>query len=334
MGSEGGGWGRLLAAMPRVGYELAEHAYGPLVAPRLVAAGRGCSADVLYERHALNNTAGVRAARRLGIPLLLEVNSPLAVEKAAHDGLVLAGWARAVERRVLRAADRVLVVTAVLADMLVSEGVGRERIVVVPNGVDLERYPREEPRDDGEVVVGFTGFFRAWHGLDALVDALADGAMPARTRLLLVGDGPARGDVEARATLRGVADRVTVTGAVPREAIPDHVRSMDICVQPAATSYASPLKLFEYMAAGRAIVAPDQPNLREVLTDGSDAVLFPPGDTGAMTAAIAALARDAPRRRQLGAAARQTLESVGYTWAANAQRVESIASQALSVGPS
>lgn len=331
MGSDGGGWGRLLAGMPRVGYELAEHAYGPLVAPRLVTAGRACAADFLYERHALNNTAGVRAARRLGIPLLLEVNSPLAAEKAAHDGLVLAGWARSTERQVLRAATRVLVVTTVLADMLVAEGVERDRIAVVPNGVDLDHYPSTAPRDDEEVVVGFTGFFRAWHGLDGLVDALADGAMPARTRLLLVGDGPARDDVVARAAQRGVSDRVTVTGAVSREAIPDHVRAMDICVQPAATSYASPLKLFEYMAAGRAIVAPDQPNLREVLTHDRDAVLFPPGDTAAMTAAIVALARDAERRRQLGASARHTLETAGYTWAANAERVESIAAEVLSV---
>jgi glycosyltransferase involved in cell wall biosynthesis len=128
-----------------------------------------------------------------------------------------------------------------------------------------------------------------------------------------------------------VADRVTVTGAVSREAIPDLVRGMDICVQPAATSYASPLKLFEYMAAGRAIVAPDQPNLREILTGGVDAELFVPGDASAMTATIVALARDTTRRRELGAAARRTLESMGYTWAANAERVESIAREALSV---
>jgi len=83
MGSEGGSAGRALSRAPRWVYELGEHAYGAMVAGRLTAAGRACLAEVVYERHALGNTAGLRAARRLGVPLLLEVNSPLARERAA-----------------------------------------------------------------------------------------------------------------------------------------------------------------------------------------------------------------------------------------------------------
>ncbi len=327
MGSEGGVLGRLAARAPRALYEVAEHGYGPAVAGRLAAAGRELGAEVLYERHALGNTAGIRAARRLGIPLLLEVNAPLALERGAHETLVFRGWAARSERAVLAAADRILCVTAVLADMLAAQGVARSKLVVIPNGVDLSLYPPRTEGADDEVVIGFTGFFRPWHRVEALVDALAEGVLPATARLLLVGDGPSRESIETRAAERGVADRVTVTGAVHRDAVPGHVRRMDVCVQPAATGYASPLKLFEYMGAGAAVVAPDQPNLREILTDDTDALLFPPGDTAALTAALARLAQDGALRRRLGAGARNTIVERGYTWDDNAARVAALAAE-------
>jgi len=329
MGSEGGRLGALASRLPRVVYEVAEHAYGPLVAPRLAAAGRAFDAQVLYERHALGNTAGVRAARALGVPLLLEVNSPLAHERAATRELVLQRWATRSERRVLGAADRVLAVTRVLAGMLAELGVERERIAVVPNGVALERYPLDAvPAHEG-VVIGFVGFFRPWHGIEALVDALADGGLPPPARLLLVGDGPSRASIEARARARGVAHRVRVTGAVGRDAVPGLVLSMDVCVQPAATPYASPLKLFEYMGAGKAIVAVDQPNLREVLAHGDNALLVPRDDPAALARALARLVEDAPLRETLGRRARETVEARELTWDGNARRVVEIAHACL-----
>lgn len=333
MGSEGGWWGRLLSMAPRGAYELAEHAYGPMVSRRLVQAGRRVGAEVLYERHALNNTAGVRASRRLGVPLLLEVNSPLAHERSEHESLALPRWAQATERAVLRQADRILAVTRVLGDMLVELGVDAERVHVAPNGVDLSHYPERPAREDEALVVGFVGFFRPWHHIESLVDLLAGPHMPDRARLLLVGDGPSRSAIEARAAARGVRDRVEVTGAVGREAIPGHVRSMDICVQPAATAWASPLKLFEYMGAGAAIVAPDQPNLREVLTDGHDALLFAPDEPGAMAQAVERLGGDAALRGRLGRSARETVVSRGYTWDAAARRVEQAAVAAGAAAP-
>jgi glycosyltransferase involved in cell wall biosynthesis len=111
------------------------------------------------ERHALS-TAGVRAARRLRVPLLLEVNSPLARERAEHETLVFRRWAARSERSVLQRADRVLCVTRALADIVMAAGVPRPRVCVVRNGVDLARYPAPQPRRAADVVIGFTGFFR------------------------------------------------------------------------------------------------------------------------------------------------------------------------------
>ena len=329
MGSEGGQGGRLLARAPRWVYEIGEHAYGPLVAARLAAAGGAAGAELLYERHALGNTAGVRAARRLGVPLLLEVNAPRARERAEHETLGFRRWAARSERAVLQRADRVLCVTRVLADIVMAAGVPRPRVCVVRNGVDLSRYPAPAPRAAADIVVGFTGFFRPWHRIEDLVDALASGRLPAQARLLLVGDGPSRAAIERRAADRGVAARVRITGAVEHEAVPALVSSMDICMQPAATPWASPLKLPEYMAAARAVVAPDQENLREVLTHGRDALLFDLRQPESMVEAVARLCADRALRERLGREARATIEREKLTWDGVAERVEAAASSCL-----
>src|SRR5204863_4456733 len=104
-------------------------------------------------------------------------------------------------------------------------------------------------------------------------------------------------------------------------AIPGIIRTFDIALQPSAVSYASPLKLFEYMACGRAIVAPDQPNIREILADGQNAILFDPTDKGALWQAIQRLAKCRSVRERLGRAALRDLESQDYTWHGNVLRV-------------
>lgn len=333
MGSEGGLAARLLARAPRALYELGEHAYGRLAAPRLAAAGRRMGAQLIYERYALGNTAGLRAARSLGIPLLLEVNSPLARERAEHETLVFRRWAAHSERRLLSQADRIVCVTRALADLIVEAGAPRPRVAVVRNGVDLSRYPEAAFRSGPEVVIGFVGFVRAWHRVEDLVEALAAPDMPGGARLLVVGDGPARADIEARARRLGVAERVKLTGAVAHEQVPALVAGMDVCVQPAATPWASPLKLPEYMAAARAIAAPDQENLREVLTHGRDALLFCPGSAGALRTTLIQLARDPALRERLGRAARATVEREQLTWDGAAERVEAIAATCLGKRP-
>jgi glycosyltransferase involved in cell wall biosynthesis len=329
MGSEGGLVGRLLAAMPRALYEVAEHAYGPIAAGRLTAAGRACRAEVLYERYALGNSAGLRAARRLGIPLLLEVNSPLARERSTHEQLVFRRWAAASERNLLRRADRVLCVTTVLADMLAEQGVERTRLRVIRNGVDLSRYPDPSRRHGTPLCIGFVGFFRPWHRIEDLVAVLAGDALPRDSRLLLVGDGPSRIPIERQAAAAGVSERVEITGAVAHERVPELIGRMDVAVQPAATPWASPLKLPEYMAAGRAIVAPDQPNLREVLTHDRNALLFDGRRPGALVEAVVALGRDEALRARLGAEARATIERERWTWDGVAERIEHVMQSCL-----
>lgn len=321
------------ALCPKALYELLEIGYNLVAVGRLVRAIRRERPDVVYERYNLFLFAGIWACRWHDIPLLLEVNAPLAEERGRHGGGLalrrLAAWA---EARAWGAADSVVTVTGVLAEQIAAAGVARERIVVTPNGVDPDRFRALPSREDakaalgleGRRTVGFSGFVRPWHGLEAVVDWLATAA-PGDVVLLLVGDGPARGPLTERARRLGVGDRLIVTGALDPEAVPRHLAAFDVALQPAAVAYASPLKLVEYMAAGCAILAPDQANIREVLQSGENAILFRAED---FTACLAALVADAVLRRRLGAAARQTITARRLTWDENARTVEGLARNA------
>jgi glycosyltransferase involved in cell wall biosynthesis len=117
---------------------------------------------------------------------------------------------------------------------------------------------------------------------------------------------------------------VTFAGLVDRDGVARYIRAFDIALQPKAVDYASPLKLFEYMAAGKAIVAPDQANIREILVDGENARLFEPMDKDSFREAVLALAYDEAVRQHLGVAARRTIVAGGYTWAGNARRISAL----------
>ena len=325
-GSEGGWVTAIRRALPRAVTELLELAYGAVAGGRLMAALLRHRPDAVYERYNLFSPAGVAIARLFGLPVLLEVNAPLAEEREKHGGLVWRRLARWTERITWRLAHRVLPVTQVLADRVIAAGVPPRRIEVIANGVDPHRFAgiasaRWARGLDGKLVIGFTGFLRPWHGLLHAVDLVARLRAEHPVHLLLVGDGPARAEVEARARALGIAADVTVTGIVGRDAIAPLVAAMDIALQPDVTDYASPLKLFEYMVLGRAIVAPDTANLREVLTDGRDGLLFRPGDPASFAAAVEALCRDAALRRRLGEAASRTIHRRDFTWDGNARRV-------------
>jgi glycosyltransferase involved in cell wall biosynthesis len=322
-----GGESRLVSLvrqlLPRAVNELAELAYNIPAYLRLRREARSFSPDLIYERYNLFFLAGTLLARRCGLPLYLEVNSPLADERGSFGGLTLARLARGLERVVWRSADRVLAVTGVLKDIIVRAGVAEERVMVTPNGIEPARFDFLPLRaaDPKSVVLGFIGFVREWHGLNAVIEAIASYRGTREVKLVVVGDGPARPALEKQAATLGIADRVAFAGLADRADIPGLVAGFDIALQPKVVSYASPLKLFEYMAAGRAIVAPDQENIREILTDGETALLFDPARPGAMLDAIARLLADPALSDRLGTAARREIERCDYTWAANARRI-------------
>lgn len=331
-GADAGFVAHLKKMLPQALYELLELTYSIPACVRVVLAGWKHKPDVIYERYNLLYPAGAIAKRILGLPLLLEINAPLFAERAKFDGIALKRLARWSERFVWRSADRALPVTEVLAGHVAAAGVPRERITVIHNGIDLEKFHCAESSDQakqrlglaGRRVLGFVGFVRSWHGLDKVIEFLAQ--EPDKSlHLLLVGDGPARKELEEAAKRLGVAERVTFTGIVERDAVASYINAFDIALQPAVVEYASPLKLFEYMAMCKAIVAPATSNIREILVDGDNGLLFTAGNTQSLVDAVRRVVRDAQLRSALGRRAGETIDERGLTWRRNAERVTELA---------
>lgn len=277
--------------------------------------------DLLYQRYSLWSCAAVELARDRGWPSVLEINSPLVEEQARHRTLVDRRTATERTRRAIEAAS---------APYAVSEGVARwanglsaRPIPVVANGVDPERFAAPVRRGSGrigdgtrtgsasgrdEVVVGFVGTFRPWHDLDRVVDAVATvGRRPGapRLRLLLVGDGPGLGGTLGRAAACGVA--VESTGSVPADVVPELLGRMDVglAAYPPGERYFSPLKVFEYLAAGVPVVASAVGGLDRLLESGREAFLSRPGDHAALAEHLRVLCTDPGRRRAMGEAGRR-----------------------------
>ncbi len=310
--------------------------------------------DLIYERHALFGTAGLALSRMFGVPLILEVNAPLAAEHARYRGLGFAAAARGIERDVLQAADRVIAVSGALADWAVDQGVARDQVVVLPNAVDADLFAAD-PRAAAAVrhrigagdrpVVGFVGSLKPWHDTATLVHAMDelvrleprpasagvfDGRREEATgrgtaaHLLIVGDGPERGRIEALVQRCGLGARTTFAGAVPHAEVPAWLAAMDVAVAPYAPAedfYFSPLKLYEYMAAGRPVVAADVGPLAEAVRRSDAGRLYAAGNARALADALAGLIADPVTRTALGAAGRAFVRR-NHTWDGNARVVE------------
>jgi glycosyltransferase involved in cell wall biosynthesis len=207
--------------------------------------------------------------------------------------------------------------------------VPEDHIVVLPNGVDPDRFHpligdgqiRRRYGLEGKLIIGFTGILRPWHGPELLAEAfhrIAD--RRPNLHLLIVGDGPSRASLEQRFADWGLSSRLTVTGRVPHDAVRQLVAAMDIAVSPRATFYSSPMKILEYMAMGKAIVAPDMENIRDLLTHEQNGILFKAEDASSLAEALGRATDDGIVRGRLGTNARKEIER-HRTWLDNARQV-------------
>jgi glycosyltransferase involved in cell wall biosynthesis len=274
----------------------------------------------VYERFSLFSDGGVRAARRLNIPHVLEVNAPLRWEARSFRLLLYPAEAELIERRVLAATDRVFAVSNELAVRLAADGVDERKIDVVPNAVDPGKtHARVERGEAAPFVVGFAGSLKPWHGIDVLVEACRH-ALRAVPRLCveIVGDGPAACELDRLAAERGV----TVHGHRSHAQVLALMSRWDAGLAPylpVANFYFSPLKVLEYMAAGVCPIASDLGQIRSLLGAGSRGVLVEPANPQALAAAIVDLARHRGRAAALGANAARYVRA-SHTWSHNARR--------------
>jgi len=319
---------RLAAKAPALIFELLEIAYNAVAYTRNRAILTREKCGLIYERHAFFLCATALLAHRRGIPLVVEVNELAGDERVRADPWLLP-LARFADRITFERASLIVVVSPHLQRRIAGLGIAPEKIVVLSNAVSAESLDapadgapiRTRHRCADVVVIGFVGWFVAWHRLDELVSQFASlAASDIRLRLLLVGDGPLRAALAAQATALAIADRVIFTGPVPHSAIPAHLAAMDICVVPHSNEYRSPIKLFEGMARGRATVAPHTEPIAQIITDGVNGLLFDPQTPLSLRDALQRLISNPALRTQLGNAARETIREK-HTWDRNAEAV-------------
>ena len=291
--------------------------------------------DLVYERYSLWSRAGMAWARRAGVPGVLEVNAPLIDEQARHRSLVDREGAEDCARAAFADATCVISVSEPVAAWARARMDDGRRAHVVPNGVDPERITWRRPGPPAPTfTVGFVGTLKPWHGLGTLVDAVALLAEGDPTyRLLVVGDGPEAAAVAAQVDQRGVAAITTLTGSVDPAEIPEHLHRMDVGVAPypdLAQFYFSPLKIYEYLAAGLPVVASRVAQVDELIDDGRTGVLCPPGDPAALAAALAGLRADPRRCASMGLAGRHEVVA-RHSWAGVVERILDLA---VATGPS
>ncbi|NCJ06254.1 glycosyltransferase [Synechococcales cyanobacterium C] len=271
--------------------------------------------DLVYERYSLWSFSAMVYAQDYQIPGVLEVNAPLLLEQAQYRQLIHTQQAQVIARRVFAAASTLVAVSQDVADYLASFSQTQGRVAVVPNGVNPMRF---HPSQSGlqhslhqPFTVGFVGTMKDWHGLPVLTQAFMQFYRQySQARLLMVGDGPARPAMQATLEQCGLGEAVTWSGRVPPEQIPAWLAMMDVAVAPyplLESFYFSPLKVYEYMAAGLPVVASDVGQLRHIIQSEANGLLCAAGDADALTAQLQRLHAQPHLRLRLGQAARKTV---------------------------
>jgi PEP-CTERM/exosortase A-associated glycosyltransferase len=298
---------------------------------------------------ALVGLAASLAARRLGLPFLYEIRAfweDAAVGNGTgREGSLKYRAVRALESHVVSRADAVAVICEGLRADLVARGVAPDKIMVSPNGVDLELFGAPPPPDRalaaqlglGEAeVIGFIGSFYDYEGLDDLV-----AAMPAlvercpRAALLLVGGGPMEAAIRRQAELSPVADRIHFVGRVPHQEVERYYSLIDVLAYPRKsmrlTDLVTPLKPLEAMAQRRLVAASDVGGHRELIEQGVTGLLFPPDDPSALAAALAELLQDRSVWEERRDVARAFVERE-RNWAVNVARYRPVYERLARVG--
>jgi len=282
--------------------------------------------DIVYERYSLWGFAASGFTRAHGLAHLIEVNAPLPEEQKRYRDLENEALASTLQRHLFANADRILVPSASLVPYAVSRGAATRAVQVVPNAADPARFrPRRRRFAAGDTfTIGFVGSLKPWHGLDDLARAFRRLHRSWHGyRLLVVGDGPLRAEIEERLRGWGLESAVTFTGAAGHEQVPEWIARMDVALAPYpkdAPTYFSPIKIFEYMAAGVPIVASRVGQIAEFLTHRRSALLHKTGAVAEIAACIEELRRRPALAAKLSREARAMLVG-NYTWRKNATRV-------------
>lgn len=306
--------------------------------------------DVIHAHSpVLNAMAAQKVAKRHGLPMIYEIRA-FWEDAAVGNGTGTEGspryWlTRQLETHAVRQADAVAVICEGLRGDLIARGIDPAKIIVSPNGVDLEQFGDPVPRDpaltaklglEGADVVGFIGSFYDYEGLDDLIAALPRlvRARP-RAKLLLVGGGPMERALRDQAMASPFADHIVFVGRVPHDQVEHYYAQVDVLAYPRKamrlTDLVTPLKPLEAMAQGRLVAASSVGGHRELIEDGVTGALFAPNDPAAVAGALAGLFADRAMWDERRTVARAFVERE-RNWSSNIMRYEPVYDRMLARG--
>lgn len=306
--------------------------------------------NILYQRQCPFDISGLLLSLFFNIPFILECNN--SDMKGMYWGKTRFKWLCAlVERVLMNGASVVVVISEQLKEVLLELEYPVDKMLVNFNGVNMEDFNTKKQNDmgreirqrlgirDNEILVGFVGTFGEWHGIPTLVNVINMVITEEkRIKFMLVGDGNLRKNAEDELTARGCMRSTFLMGVVPFNEVGNYLAACDILISPHSKSpdgkkfFGSPTKLFEYMAAKRAIIASNLDQIGEVLQDGKTAILVEPDNPVAFKNAIYALANSGALRERLAENARKEV-SEKYTWQHNVRKVIKFLPTQLGIAP-
>ncbi len=303
-------------------------AYGEQYAQRLINKVAEVQPDVILETHIAFSRAGRIASAETGIPLVMDDVSP-AWEEEQQYGVGLKQQALDIHKEVTGQAKLLVAVNRTIRRYLIDEGQPEDKVVVVENGINSQYFhlgvdgsPRRAAfgLKGDTVVIVFVGSFQPYHRVDLLIEAFARMQTARPAHLLLVGEGRETPAARAMAEKLNVMDRVTFAGRAVYEDVASYVAAGDIAIMPATNEYGNPMKVYEYMALGKAVMAPDQPTITEIVTHGQNAYLFEKENIDSMAAALTTVIEDNALRTRLGEQAGK--DAVLHTWHNRAETLQ------------
>ena len=277
----------------------------------------GDQVDWVYERAASLQSLG-GAFKCHNVPWILETNAPLFYEaKQERKTIVLSSLARRLEIRAYQECDVLVCVTQALKDIIISAAnIPTEKIIVMPNGVDVNFFDpqRYQPARvfDG-FTIGFVGGLYHWQRIDLLLEALGDLEKNGlRLHLVIVGDGAVRVDLEKKTRELRLVDQVKFVGQIPRDDVPAYTRGFDIGYSgqvplSIGAMYLSPLKLYEYMAMAKSVIASDLSDAQRLVVEGKTGYLFQPGNKDSLKGKLIEAFENKTRLADMGRQARKEI---------------------------
>ena len=282
----------------------------------------------IYERYSLFLFASVWWAKRKGIPIVLEINDSCLVHRVRH--LTFRGLAQKIEKWIFSNATGLVFISSHFQRLATNAYPKIAPSVVSPNAADLDKFMinrdagialRNQLNINDKVVLGYVGAFVHWHGIDWFVDMIVDHLkVHPKLVLLLVGDGVCFDAIKKRSQVAGVEQQIILPGRVEHAKIPAYLSAMDFGILPDSNDYGSPMKLFEFMAMEKGMVAPDFYPIAEVVKDNITSWLFPANNRQACIDLTLSLVDQAELQQQVGLNARSYIEKERQ-WRHNAEQI-------------